>query len=133
VALEFLATIEDEKLLENVSKRGAQLRAELMRLAAEFDFIREVRGEGLIVGIELAIDGKPYVEAALRQGLIINCTHERVLRLLPPFIVTERQVNDFIRRFRLVLGKTHRPSATLPEFAERAAERGDRNALAVSR
>jgi acetylornithine/N-succinyldiaminopimelate aminotransferase len=133
VALEFLATIEDEKLLENVCERGSQLRAELMRLAAEFDFIREVRGEGLIVGIELAVDGKPYVEAALRQGLIINCTHERVLRLLPPFIVTERQVNDFIRRFRLVLGKTKRPSATLPEFSERAAERSDRNALAVSR
>jgi acetylornithine/N-succinyldiaminopimelate aminotransferase len=133
VALEFLAVIEDEKLLENVRERGSQLRAELARMVAEVDFIREVRGEGLIVGIELAVEGKPYVEAALRQGLIINCTHECVLRLLPPFIVTERQVNEFARRFRLVLSKTRRPSAVLPELMERAGERNDRNALAVSR
>ena len=57
VALEFLATIEEEDLLENVRERGAQLRAGLARLAAQFDFIREVRGEGLIIGAELAVEG----------------------------------------------------------------------------
>src|SRR4029077_18161453 len=85
VALEFLSTVEDENLLENVRERGSQLRTELGRLAAEFDFVREVRGEGLIVGFELTVEGKSYVERALRDGLIINCTHESVLRLLPPF------------------------------------------------
>src|SRR5262249_21665387 len=83
VALEFLSTIEDEDLLENVREPGAQLKAELYKLASEFDFIREVRGEGLMVGVELAHEGKPYVATALKSGLIINCTHERVLRLLP--------------------------------------------------
>lgn len=129
VALEFLSTIEDEKLLENVRERGAQLRAELVQLAAKFDFIREVRGEGLIVGIELTVEGKPYVEGALRQGLIINCTHERVLRLLPPFIVTERQVEEATQQLRRVLSKTKR-SITLPADL---AERNDRSALAASR
>ena len=129
VALEFLSTIEDEKLLENVRERGAQLRAELVQLAAKFDFIREVRGEGLIVGIELTVEGKPYVEGALRQGLIINCTHERVLRLLPPFIVTERQVEEATQQLGRVLSKTKRP-ITLPADL---AERNDRSALAASR
>jgi acetylornithine/N-succinyldiaminopimelate aminotransferase len=129
VALEFLSTIEDEELLENVRERGAQLRAELVQHAAKFDFIREVRGEGLIVGMELTVEGKPYVEAALRQGLIINCTHERVLRLLPPFIVTERQVEEAARKLRQVLGKTKRPGSLPAELAER----NERSALAASR
>jgi acetylornithine/N-succinyldiaminopimelate aminotransferase len=129
VALEFLSVVEDDNLLENVRERGSQLRAELTRLAADFDFIREVRGEGLICGIELTVEGKPYVEAALREGLIINCTHERVLRLLPPFIVTERQVSEFAQRFRHVLTKTKRPNSVAPE----PVERNDRGALAASR
>jgi acetylornithine aminotransferase/acetylornithine/N-succinyldiaminopimelate aminotransferase len=129
VALEFLSTVEDEHLLENVRERGSQLRAELTRIAADFDFIREVRGEGLIFGIELAVEGKPYVEAALREGLIINCTHECVLRLLPPFIVTKRQVDEFAQRFRQVLQKTKRPASVVGELIERS----DKGALAASR
>ncbi len=129
VALEFLSVIEEENLLENVRERGSQLRAELARVAADFNLIREVRGEGLMFGIELAVEGKPYVEAALRDGVIINCTHECVLRLLPPFIVTERQVDDFIQRFRQVLNKTKRPSAVPADFAETK----HRDALAASR
>ena len=129
VALEFLSVVEDDNLLENVRERGSQLRAELTRIAADVDFIREVRGEGLICGIELAVEGKPYAEAAFREGLIINCTHERVLRLLPPFIVTERQVREFAQRFRHVLTKTKRPSSVSAELVER----NDRGALAASR
>ena len=129
VALEFLSVVEDDNLLENVRERGSQLRAELTRIAADVDFIREVRGEGLIWGIELAVEGKPYAEAAFREGLIINCTHERVLRLLPPFIVTERQVHEFAQRFRHVLTKTKRPSSVAAELVER----NDRGALAASR
>jgi len=128
VALEFLSTVEDENLLENVRDRGSQLREELARLAGEVDFIREVRGEGLMFGIELTVDGKPYVEGALRGGLIINCTHERVLRLLPPFIVSERQINEFAQRFRRVLTKTKRPAAVLV-----GDEANSRAALAASR
>jgi acetylornithine aminotransferase/acetylornithine/N-succinyldiaminopimelate aminotransferase len=110
VALEFLATIEEEDLLENVRSRGAQMRAGLSRLSAQFDFIREVRGEGLMIGLELAVEGRPYVAAALRRGLLINCTHDRVLRFLPPFIVSERQVEDFLTRLAAVFAATKRPA-----------------------
>src|SRR5713226_606756 len=58
-ALEFLKTLEDEKLLENIRARGEELREGLTKLAAKFDFIREIRIEGLMIGVELSIDGAP--------------------------------------------------------------------------
>jgi acetylornithine/N-succinyldiaminopimelate aminotransferase len=128
VALEFLATMEEEDLLENVRERGAQIRAGLSRLSAQFDFIREVRGEGLIIGAELAVEGRPYVATAFRQGLLINCTQERVLRFLPPFIVSEGQVEDFLKRLAVVLGETKRPP-----MKAAASQADSPQALAASR
>src|SRR6266851_5373624 len=113
-ALEFLKIIEDEKLLENVRARGAELREGLAKLAAKFDFIREVRGEGLILGVELSIDGAPFVSEALRHGLLINCTHDFTLRLLPSFLITRAQVRDFLRIFELVLAKTPKSISAAP-------------------
>ena len=49
-------------------------------MALDFDFIREVRGEGLIIGLDLSVEGAPFVEEALKRGLVINCTHEHILR-----------------------------------------------------
>lgn len=108
-ALEFLATVEEERLLANIRARGAELCAGLAKLAAKFDFIREVRGEGLMLGVELTVDGNEYARQALQRGLVINCTHDHVLRLLPPFIITAKDVKEFLARFELVLAKTPRP------------------------
>ncbi len=108
-ALEFLNVVEDEKLMANVRARSAELRAGLEKLAARFDFVREVRGEGLILGVELAVDGNEYARQALKRGLIINCTHDHVLRLLPPFILTAKDVKEFLLRFETVLARTPRP------------------------
>jgi acetylornithine/N-succinyldiaminopimelate aminotransferase len=112
-ALEFLTVVEEQKLLANVRERGAELRAGLEKLAARFDFIREVRGEGLILGVDLTVDGAPYVEQALRQGLLINCTHDHILRLLPPFIIRHRDVAEFLEKFETVLARTKKPAASL--------------------
>jgi acetylornithine/N-succinyldiaminopimelate aminotransferase len=116
VALEFLRVIEEKNLFENVRERGAELRAGIERLAEHFDFIREVRGEGLIIGIDLAVEGAPFVEEALRQGLVINCTHDHILRLLPPFIIGRRDVVEFLKKFEAVLARAPKsaagPSAT---------------------
>jgi acetylornithine/N-succinyldiaminopimelate aminotransferase len=104
-ALEFLNVIEDDKLLENIRARGAELRAGLEKLAARFEFIREIRGEGLMIGVDLSIDGAPSVQEALRRGLLINCTHEHILRLLPPFIIRSRDVAEFLGKFEIVLAR----------------------------
>jgi acetylornithine aminotransferase/acetylornithine/N-succinyldiaminopimelate aminotransferase len=122
-ALEFLRAVEDEKLMANARTRGAELRAGLEKLAARFDFIREVRGEGLMLGVELAVDGNEYARQALKRGLIFNCTHDRVLRLLPPLIITAKDVREFLARFEAVLAETPRsqPSASHAPQARAAA------------
>ncbi|MFZ0701768.1 MAG: aminotransferase class III-fold pyridoxal phosphate-dependent enzyme, partial [Candidatus Acidiferrales bacterium] len=108
VALEFLNTIEDEKLLDNVRERGAELKDGLEKLKGRFDFIGEVRGEGLILGLNLSIEGAAIVEEALRQGLIINCTHEHILRFLPPFVIRTQHVREFLSTLGKVLAKAPR-------------------------
>jgi acetylornithine/N-succinyldiaminopimelate aminotransferase len=112
VALEFLKTVEKEKLLENIRARGTELREGLQQLQKKHDFIREVRGQGLMLGVELSVEGGAYVAEALRRGLVINCTHDCTLRLLPPFIVTSRQVREFLDKLETVLAKTRRPKTT---------------------
>ena len=105
-ALEFLTVVEEEKLLTNIRERGAELRAGIEKLAGKFDFIREVRGEGLMLGVDLSVDGAPFIAEALRSGLIMNCTHEHILRLLPAFIIKRRDVAEFLAKFEAVLART---------------------------
>ncbi len=114
-ALEFMQVVDDENLLANIRERGEEIRAGLTRLARRFKFIREVRGEGLMIGMELSVDGAPIVEEALRQGLIINCTHERVLRFLPPYIIQTKHVKEFLRKMKTILAnvaQAGKPSAS---------------------
>ncbi len=124
-ALEFLNTVEHSKLLENVRARGCELREGLTSLAKKFAFIREIRGEGLMIGVELSINGAPFVAEALKQGLLINCTHDFTLRFLPPFIVTRAQVREFLKTFALVLATTSKaesvPAAKQSEHSPRLA------------
>jgi acetylornithine aminotransferase/acetylornithine/N-succinyldiaminopimelate aminotransferase len=119
VALEFLKTVEDEKLLENIRLRGEELRDGLAKLAAKFGFIREIRGEGLMIGVELSVEGAPFVSEAMQRGLLINCTHDFTLRLLPPFIITGAQVREFLRLFEIVLAATQQ-QACAPDSGKSA-------------
>jgi acetylornithine/N-succinyldiaminopimelate aminotransferase len=114
VALEFLKILEEQRLLDNVRARGAELGEGLGKLVDKFDFIREIRAEGLMLGVELSVDGNPFVAEAVRQGLLINCTHDFTLRLLPPFLITSAQVREFLRLFELVLAKTPKSVSAAP-------------------
>jgi len=111
-ALEFLNIIEDADLLTNIRERGTELRQGIEKLAAKFDFIRAVRGEGLILGIDLSIDGAAIVTEALRGGLLINCTHEHILRLLPPFIIRRKDVAEFLIKLEKALKQATKLNAT---------------------
>jgi acetylornithine/N-succinyldiaminopimelate aminotransferase len=133
VALEFLSVLEHEQLFDNVRARGAEIRAGLEKLAAQFDFIREVRGEGLIVGIDLSIPGTPFVDEALRSGLLINCTHDHILRLLPPFIIRRKDVAEFLAKFERVLARTAKSAAKSPATASKTAPPAQPLKLAAAR
>ena len=108
-------------MLANVRARGEELRAGLEKLRSKFDFVKEVRGEGLIAGMELTIDGAAIAQEALRRGVIINCTHERVLRFLPPFIVTSKQAKDFLAALESVLASAARKIKAAPAAPEKPA------------
>jgi acetylornithine/N-succinyldiaminopimelate aminotransferase len=118
-ALEFLTIIEDDRLLENIRERGAELREGLSALATKFPFIREIRGEGLMIGIELSVDGAPFVQQALLKGLLINCTHDFTLRFLPPYLVTRAQVRQFLHLLEQLFVTTPQKAAA-PEPAKTA-------------
>jgi len=108
VALEVLQIIEDEKLLENTRARGEELRAGLKKLQAKHNFIKEIRGEGCMFGVELSVEGGPFVTEALKRGLLINCTHDFTIRLLPPFLISKAHVREFLNLFDQVLSETPR-------------------------
>jgi acetylornithine/N-succinyldiaminopimelate aminotransferase len=116
-ALEFLTIVEEQDLLANVRARGAELREGLEKLAGRFAFIRQIRGEGLMLGIDLSIECAPFVQEALRRRLLINCTHDHILRLLPPFIIRRQDVAEFLRKFEVVLTAAQKSA----EKAEAAA------------
>src|SRR5215813_858354 len=119
-ALEALSIIEKTKILANAAARGAEIRGGIQKLAAKYSFIKEVRGEGLMIGVELTVDGTPFVAEALKRGLLINCTHEFTLRLLPAFIISTKQVREFLGIFEEVLGHVSK-SMPATETARQAA------------
>jgi predicted acetylornithine/succinylornithine family transaminase len=99
VALEFFDILEG--LLPNIQQMGSYLHLMLNELARKHSFVKEVRGLGLMIGLEMEIPGKQMVLDAIAEGLLINCTHDTVLRFLPPYIVTERDVDTAVK----ILGK----------------------------
>ena len=95
VALEFLDILEE--LLPAIQRVGGYFHVSLNELARKHSFVKEVRGFGLMLGVELTIPGKQLVLDAMEAGLLLNCTHDTVLRFLPPYIATEKEVDQAIK------------------------------------
>ena len=94
VALEFFDILEG--LLPQISRVGGYFRDRLMQLRPAFPFLKEVRAYGLMIGAQLSIAGKEIVNQAMQEGLLMNCTHDTVLRFLPPYICAEEHVDEAI-------------------------------------
>jgi predicted acetylornithine/succinylornithine family transaminase len=105
VALEYLAIVEEEKLLENVMRVGTYLQEQLKSLAGRHAAVKEVRGRGLILGLQLTIPARPIVEQALAEGVLFNSTQDSVLRFLPPFLLQEKHVDKGMRVLKKLLRK----------------------------
>jgi acetylornithine aminotransferase/acetylornithine/N-succinyldiaminopimelate aminotransferase len=105
VALAVLKAIEDEKILAHVKDVGGHFLRLLQQLDARHRCIVDVRGVGLMLGVELdsAELAKAAQKALFEQGIIINRTHETVLRFLPPYVVTKKQVETVVKALDEVL------------------------------
>jgi acetylornithine aminotransferase len=89
-------TIVAEELCDNAARMGERLNEGLRRQLSELPQVKEIRGIGLMVGVELAAPCGYLVEAALERGLLINVTSESVIRLLPPLIVDAAQIDQIV-------------------------------------
>jgi predicted acetylornithine/succinylornithine family transaminase len=104
-----LEALLGEGVLENCRRVGGHLRQGLERLAIRYpDRVREVRGRGLLQALELTFAGGTVVEGCLREGLLINCTANTVLRFLPPLIVTTAEVDEMLEILERVLSSADR-------------------------
>ena len=92
-----LTTLLEEGMLENCQKMGDYFLSELEEIKKKFPFVKEVRGKGLILGMELKIDGSSTVKEMLKKKILINCTMGNVLRFLPPLIVTKEEVDLVVK------------------------------------
>ncbi len=95
-AIGVVEVIEEENLLQNANELGKYIMQKLEELKSKHSIIDHVRGIGLMIGIQLTKPGAKIVDSCLQKGLRINCTHETVLRFMPPMIATKEQVNKAI-------------------------------------
>jgi acetylornithine/N-succinyldiaminopimelate aminotransferase len=96
LALEVLSVIEQEGLVAKVAELGNYLVQGLRHLASRHRSIGEIRGMGLMIGIEMGNAAKEVVNRLLKKGIITNAAHETVLRLLPPFIISKGDIDEFL-------------------------------------
>jgi len=92
-----LTTLLEERMLENCQRMGDYFFAKLEEIKRRFPFVKEVRGKGLILGMELSIDGSSIVHDMLKKNILINCTMGNVLRFLPPLIVTQEEIDRVVK------------------------------------
>ncbi len=102
-SLETFKVIKQEKLLNKVKLNGSYLRKRLFELKSKFKFIKEVRGLGLMLGMELTIESAPIFKDCLKKGLIINSTQNTVLRIMPALNVTRNEIDKGIKILEQVL------------------------------
>lgn len=116
-ALAVFKAIQEEKMLKNSNSMGEYLFTKLNALKEKHPLIKEVRGLGLMIGVELNTEGKNIVERCIERGLLINCTHLKVLRLMPALNVTRKEIDKAITTLGTVLNS-----------CEKCPQRGDTSA-----
>jgi acetylornithine/N-succinyldiaminopimelate aminotransferase len=103
VAKAVLEVVEEEKLAERARELGAYLMARLRELKERHEVIKEVRGRGLLIGVELSTDCSQVVLEGLKHGLLLNCVHGKVLRFAPPLVIEKPQLEQVCERLSGIL------------------------------
>lgn len=92
-ALAVFEAIRKEKLVQNANSMGAYIRKRLEELKSKYHFIKEIRSMALVIGVELSIKGEDIYKRCLDAGLLINCTQDTVLRIMPPINVKKSEAD----------------------------------------
>jgi acetylornithine/succinyldiaminopimelate/putrescine aminotransferase len=110
-ALVVLDALTTGGVMERVGQVGAVLEIGLRRLAERHSVVREVRGAGLMWGLDLRVDAAPYIATAFADGILINRTSETVIRLLPPYVLSRAQAEDAVKRLDAVFAHVAQEAA----------------------
>ncbi len=102
-AIAVFEALAEENLLENARKMGAYIRQQLEQMRKEVDSLKEVRGLGLMIGMELDHPGTEVFKRCLEKGLLINCTHQTVLRLMPAMTISKQEIDEGLTILREAL------------------------------
>ena len=102
-----LGILCDPHFLAAVREKGCYLQEKLQELQSRFPVIEEIRGVGLMWGLQLSHDGGPVVTACRERGLLVNCTQGNVIRLLPPLIVEQGELDRGVKILSQALGAVH--------------------------
>jgi acetylornithine aminotransferase len=105
-ALAVLRSILDDGWIENASLVGDYFKQRLMDLQQKYAIVKDVRGLGLILGLELNVEGAPVVAACMQRGFLINCIQEKVLRFVPPLIIKKEEIDSLIDCLDVVFKET---------------------------
>ena len=100
-----LRTIREEKLLENVVEMGGRLVGGLRALALEQPIVREIRGQGLLIRLDLTVEAGPVAAECLRRGLLVNAVRPGTMRLSPPLTVCGAEVDEALAILKDVLAE----------------------------
>ena len=103
-ALATIETIDQEGLLDRATQIGEKFRARFVKLKEKCPLITDIRIMGAMIGLELSVEGTAIVQGCLDRGLLINCTHQTVLRLLPALTISDEQIDDGCDVLAEVLG-----------------------------
>ena len=104
-ALAVFEAIEKERLLQNTKKMSAYLVKKIEALQKKYHFIKEIRAVGLVIGVELSVKGEDIYQKCLEEGLLINCTQETILRIMPPMNVNKSEIDKAVSILDKVLSK----------------------------
>jgi len=101
--LAVMAALINGGVLKNCVQMGKYFVKGLEALKKRVSFMREVRGKGLLLGVELSIDGGKIAEACMQEGLLLNCTASKVLRFAPPLTITKKEIDRGLAILETVL------------------------------
>jgi acetylornithine aminotransferase len=97
----------EQGLMKKNKASGSLLISKLKVIAQKYPAkIKDVRGMGLMLGVELTTSGQPIVDELIKHNVLVNCTNENVIRLLPPFIINETDIELFISKFDEVISRS---------------------------
>ena len=102
-ALEVCKMLVEDKVIENGRAAGVYFKEKLNELKAHHPIIEDVRGLGLLLGMKLKIDGRPLVNQCMENGFLINCIQEKILRFIPPLIISTAEIDQLVKCLDQVL------------------------------